>query len=157
MQTLSPSIGSKAFGELADPGLIVAYQSHQDALRFLASALGQANGVALLQGPAGSGKTTIINEQLDWSSRDAAVALLDGAHLTPRQMVSDMLAQFGVDIIPLQDDQILQTLNNFVTAETRAGQVPVLMIDNADLASSSALLLLNWLAALEVGGNWDVG
>jgi hypothetical protein len=32
--------------------------------------------------------------------------------------------------------------------------VPVLMIDNADLVPSSSLLLLNWLAALEVGGSF---
>jgi len=148
------SLGSKAFGEHADPGLIVAYQSHQDALRFLSSALGQANGVALLQGPTGSGKTTIINEQLSWSARDAAVALLDGAHLTPRRLVTDMLSQFGVKTVSHHDEQLLQQLNNFVTQQTRTERAPVLIIDNADRATSSALRLLNWLAALDTRGSF---
>lgn len=154
MPAHNSSLGSKAFGEHADTELIVAYQSHQDALRFLSSALGQANGVALLQGPTGSGKTTIIKEQLGWSSRDAAVALLDGAHLTPRQLVNGMLSQFGVNTTSQQDEQLLQQLNNFVVGETRGARAPVLIVDNADRATPSALRMLNWLAALDVRGDY---
>ena len=154
MQQLSSSLGRQAFGENADAGLIVAYQSHQDALRFLAAALGQANGVALLQGPKGSGKSTIVNEQLSWSSRDTAVALLDGAHLTPRKLLASMLSQFDVPTASPQDDQRLQELNKFLTQQTRSGRTPVLIIDNADRATPSALRLLNWLAALDARGDY---
>ena len=84
MQAHDSTLSSKAFGELADEGLVVAYQSHQDAMRFLSSSLSQANGAAILQGPNGSGKTTIIKEQLAWSGRDAAAAFVDGKHLAPR-------------------------------------------------------------------------
>ena len=154
MQAHGSSLGSRAFGEHADAGLIVAYQSHQDALRFLSSALSQPNGVALLQGPTGSGKTTIVNEQLDWSSRAAAVALVDGANLSPRRLVTDMLSQFGVQTTSQPDEQLLQQLSNFVTGETRSAQAPVLIVDNADRVTSSALRLLNWLAALDVGATY---
>ena len=154
MQAPGSLLGSRAFGEHADAGLIVAYQSHQDALRFLSSALSQPNGVALLQGPTGSGKTTIVNEQLDWSSRAAAVALVDGANLSPRRLVTDTLSQFGVQTTSQSDEQLLQQLSNFVTGETRSAQAPVLIVDNADRATSSALRLLNWLAALDVGGTY---
>ncbi|MGB5719900.1 MAG: hypothetical protein WBM34_04335, partial [Woeseiaceae bacterium] len=95
MQPFHLSLGSKAFGEQSDPGLIVAYQSHQDALQFLSAALDQANGMAFLQGPTGSGKSTIVREQSAWSGRDAAVALVDGTHLSPRRLLTDMLSQFG--------------------------------------------------------------
>jgi type II secretory pathway predicted ATPase ExeA len=154
MHAHDPSLGSKAFGSNADPGLIVAYQSHQDALRFLSSALSQENGVALLQGPKGSGKTTIIKEQLGWSSRDAAVALIDGTRLTPRQLLNGMLSQFDVRTVSQDDEQLLQMLNKFLTEQTRKAKAPVLIIDNADRATSSALRLLNWLAALDVRGNY---
>ena len=154
MQAHDFSLGSKAFGEHADPGLVVAYQSHQDALRFLSSALDQPNGVALLQGPTGSGKTTIIKEQLAWSSRDSSVALIEGAHLTPRRLLTDMLAQFGVQTVSEDYDQLLHKLDNFVTQETRFARPPVLIVDNADHATPSALLLLNWLAALDTRGKY---
>jgi len=154
MHAHDPSLGSKAFGSHADSGLIVAYQSHQDALRFLSSALSQVNGVALLQGPKGSGKTTIVTEQRSWSSRDAAVAFMDGTRLTPRQLLSGMLSQFEVRTASQNDEQLLQMLNKFLTEQTRKAYAPVLIIDNADLATSSALRLLNWLAALDFRGNY---
>lgn len=152
-QTRSP-LGTQAFGQLADKRLIVAYQSHQDALRFLASALSQANGMAILQGPAGSGKSTIINEQRDWSMRDTAVAMFDGAHLTPRQFLTGMLAQFKIPFGTEHDEQLLQFLNNFLTREAQSGRTPVLLIDNVERATSSALRLLNWFAALDARGKY---
>ena len=46
MRKNESTLVDKAFGEGADTSVIVAYQSHQDALRFLAAALAQSNGVA---------------------------------------------------------------------------------------------------------------
>ena len=155
MQGRDSTLSSKAFGELADEGLVVAYQSHQDALRFLASSLSQANGVAILQGPRGSGKSTILREQFAWSGRDTAVAFVDGKHLAPRRLVTDMLSQFDIGTAVASDDQqLLQQLSNFLSQQARGGDVPVLLVDDADRASSSALRLLNWLAALDVRGSF---
>lgn len=144
------TLASRAFGEHADSALVVAYESHQDAMRFLSAALSHANGIAMLQGPMGSGKTTVVKAQLDWSARDAQVAFVNGAKLTPRQLAVGMLEQFGVESIPHDDEQMLESINRFLTQQTRAAQAPVLIVDNADRARSSTLSLLNWLAALEV-------
>ena len=152
MSVQGPSLGSKAFGEHTDSNLIVACHSHQDALRFLSSALSQPNGIALLQGPRGAGKSTIIREQLNWLRRESAVAIFDGARESTRQLVSGMLTQYGVDVIPQQDEQMLQALGNFLTQKTRDDVAPILIIDNADRLGSSTLSLLNWLAALDVRG-----
>lgn len=154
MQAHGLSLASKAFGEHADTALIVAYESHQDALRFLAAALSQPNGIALLQGPNGSGKSTIIKQQLAWSARDAAVALVDGVHLSPRQLLQSALEQFGVTPVPLHDEQMLQAVNKFAAQQKRSSQSPVLIIDNVDRATPSTLRLLNWLAALDEQGGF---
>lgn len=149
MQKHLTSLADRAFGEQADASLIVAYESHQDALRFLSSALTQANGIALLQGPGGSGKSTIVREQLAWSRRNTAVALVDGVHLSPRQFLQNVLQQFGVAPVPLHDEQMLQALNKFAVQEKRNGVSPVIVVDNVDRATPSTLRLLNWLTALE--------
>jgi type II secretory pathway predicted ATPase ExeA len=156
MRTNESSIVGKAFGKNADSSLIVAYQSHQDALRFLAEALAQSNGVALLQGPQGSGKTTIVREQSTWSARDAAVAFVDGVHLAPRRLLSDLRTQFDLPTSIGEDDQLLQSLSNFLAQQARCGVSPILIVDNADRASASALRLLNWLAALDVRGKYSL-
>ncbi len=153
MSKYDSSIASKAFGKNADPSLIVAHQSHQDAIRFLTSALAQPNGIALLQGPAGSGKSTTVKVQCDWSSLNSAVALIDGTHLTPRGLMNGMLTQFGIVAASQHDEHLLQQLNNFMTQQTRDGHAPVLMIDNADRASASTLRLLDWLSSLDAGSD----
>ena len=150
MQAYDSTLSSKAFGDLADPGLVVACQSHQDALRFLTSALGRSNGVALLRGPTGSGKSTTLREHFAWLQRDGVVAMVAGEHLTPRTLVKIMLEQFGIDVPALDgDQQLLQRLSTFLTEKTHSGKAPVLIVDDADNAPSSVLRLLNWLAALE--------
>ena len=149
MEERNSSLASQAFGKQADDDLIVAYQSHQDALRFLATSLGQANAVALLEGPSGSGKTRIVKEQSAWSARNAAVALVDGVHLTPHLLLTSMLSQFDIQHSTQHDDQLLQTLSRFLTRQTRSGKAPILIIDDADRATPSTLRLLNWLVSLE--------
>lgn len=154
MEKSSSSLSSKAFGEGSDPGLIVAYQSHQDALQFLSAELAHANGVVLLLGPEGSGKTTVVNEQVDWSTRDSPVALIDGVDLTPRELTTGMLSQFDIQSTSHLEQQLLELLSAYLTEQTKRGQAPILILDNADRATTSALRLLNWLAALDVRGRY---
>jgi type II secretory pathway predicted ATPase ExeA len=144
-------LASKAFGQRADPSLVVAYQSYQDALRFLGAALAQANGIALIQGPEGSGKSTIARSQRDWSALQSPVALLDGTHLSPRGLLTGILSQFGIGRVAEQDEHMLQQLNQYMARQTKEGHAPVLIIDNFDRASSSTLRLLDWLSSLDAG------
>lgn len=146
-------IASRAFGSQADPSLLVAYQSYQDAMRFLAAALAQPNGIALIQGPDGSGKSTIARSQRDWSARLAPVAMLDGTHMSPRDLLAGMLSQFGIDRVAEHDEKKLQQLNKFMAEQARDGRAPVLIIDNIDRASKSTLRLLDWLSSLDAGSD----
>jgi type II secretory pathway predicted ATPase ExeA len=155
MESKASSPGSRAFGPQSDRGLVVAYQSHQDALRFLAAALAGPNRMGLLQGPVGSGKTTVL-QQLS-ASVDAAVAVIDAGDLQPRRLLTDLLAQFEVTVVSQQDEQFLQAIANFVSREARNGRAPLLVVDNADSASPSVQSLLNWLAAIETGGRYALG
>jgi len=67
-----------------------------------------------------------------------------------------MLSQYGVPESSQYDDQLLQDLNKFLKQQMRSGRAPVLMIDNADRATPSALRLLNWLAALDTRGDYSL-
>lgn len=146
------SIAVRAFGENADPGQVVAYQSHNEALRHLAESLEHKNRIALLKGPTGSGKTTVVNQLV--ATNGSAAALVDATHLLPRQFLTGVLAQFEIRIISQQDEQLLQAIDKFVTREARQGKPPLLVIDNVDRGSGSLLSLVNWLAALEAGDEY---
>ncbi len=146
----------KVFGGDADKGLIVTYESHWAAHRYLSSALEEANGLAMLQGPRGAGKTTIIKELVPQLKRKCSIAVFDGAIAASKPHVSDVLSQFGFDDLAEKDDKLLQTLSAYVTQQAASGQAPVLIIDNADRLEPSALSLLNWLAALDARGRWAI-
>ena len=156
MTSQGSTLARKAFGHSAGAGLVVSYESYQVALRFLTAALNQENGIALLQGPRGSGKTTIIREQVSWWQREVPVAVFDGRKSATRELVSGMLAQYGVEVIPQQDEQLLQALGNYLSQQARSGNTAILVIDNADRLGSSTLSLLNWLAALDARGRWSL-
>ncbi len=149
MDSAHKPFSSRAFGEHADPRLIIAYGAYLAARHHLDSALDHPGGCTLLSGPPGSGKTTIIREHAAWIGRDIPVAVIDGTGLSPRQLVDDMLAQFGVKHLNSTDEKLLGLLGRFLAEMTAKGRTPVLCVDNFERTTSSTRTLLNWLAALE--------
>lgn len=154
MQPNYSSLGNEAFGPDATALITVKYQSHQDAVTFLLSSLRQPNGVGLLYGPLGAGKTTIVRELSGQLGHDAAVAHVDGARIKPRELLKSILSQFDVETSVQSDDEMLQMINAFSAQLTRTFQSPILIIDNVDRMYPSSLRILNALAALEVGGRF---
>ena len=108
----------------------------------------------MLAGPTGSGKTTIVKEQLDWISRDSAVAFVDGTHMTPRHLLQSIVSQFAIESVSQHDEQMLQAVNKFAAQQASSALAPVVIVDNVDRATPSALRVLNWLAALDVRGRY---
>lgn len=152
MAPSSASFSSKAFGRDSDPRLIIAYGAYLASRHRLDATLGDASGCALLTGPPGSGKSTLVREHAAWVDRDIPVAVINAAGISPRQLVDGMLAQFGVKHEGLGDEQLLSLLSRFLGDMTRSSHVPILYLDNLDRCSNSTRTLLNWLVALEEQG-----
>ncbi|MGA8204538.1 MAG: AAA family ATPase [Woeseiaceae bacterium] len=152
MQEDFSALGERAFGHDAESLVTIAYQSHQDALKFLQAALRDPDGVALLHGPVGAGKSTILKSLARQLSRYSAVAHLDGTRLKPTDLLAGMLQQFGHDVHDEHDDEMLRMVNDYAGQQTRTYQPPVLIIDNVDRMFPAALRILNTLAALTVPG-----
>ncbi len=149
MQAKQSWFGHQAFGKEADGLVTVSYKSHEEALRSLKSALQKPEGVALLQGPSGSGKSTVAQRLADGLPGSTAVALVDGTHLKPQELLSQMLAQYGYDTGLQSDNELEQVVKMFAAQQTRSGDSPVLIVDNIDRMYPSALRTLNALAEIE--------
>ncbi len=156
MQAEHSSLGQQAFGEGADNLTTVRYRSHQDALAFLQGAIRSPNGVALLRGAEGAGKTITLREFAMQLARDAEVAFISGRQLKPRGMLTKILSQFGFDTTAESDDELLQTIAEFTIQQTRSWQAPVLIVDDADRMYPSTLRFLNTLAALSTQGRFTL-
>ena len=144
-------IGDKAFGEDAGALVTVAYEAYRDALRFLKLALNDPKGICLLEGPRASGKTTIARRFAEKMPGDAAIALLDGNRIKPRELLSRMLSQFGYDTGLESTDELLKMVNVFSVQQARRGVPPILVVDNVDRMFPSALRTLSQLAEIVAG------
>ena len=154
MQESYSVLGEKAFGADADSLTVIKYRSHQDALKFLQSALRGPNGIGLLYGPHGAGKTTIVRELAMQLSADADVAYVDGRQMKPHGLLTRMLAQYGHATSDESDEELLQEVSAFAIEQTRSWQAPVLIVDNVDRMYPSTLRMLNTLAALAQQGRF---
>lgn len=148
MQKRQSWIGDRAFGKDAAGLVTVAYKSHQGALRFLNQVIVDSGGIGLLEGPAGSGKTTVAKRFAEQIPRDTAVALVDGTRIRPRGFLSDVLSEFGYDTGLSSIDGLLKMVHMFAFQQTRAGQPPVIIVDNADKMHPGSLQVVNALAEL---------
>ncbi|MCH9696217.1 MAG: FHA domain-containing protein [Gammaproteobacteria bacterium] len=152
MDSASPTLCSRAFGKHTDPGLTIAYGAYLAARHHLSTVFDHSSGCTLLSGPRGSGKTTTIQEHAAWIRRDTPVAVINGAGLSPRQLVNDMMSQFGIEQTQQSEERLLGVLSRYLGEMTAKNQVPVLCVDDFDRTTASTRTLLNWLAALEEHG-----
>lgn len=156
MQENHSVLGSRAFGDDAGNLTVIKYRSHHDAMRLLQSALRSPNGIGLLYGPKGAGKSTITRELALQLSSDADVAYVDGRQLKPNGLLSRMASQFGIETAADAADELLRIVSEFTNDQTRSWQAPVLIIDNIDRMYPSTFRILNTLAALAVQGRYSL-
>ena len=149
MQAKQTWFGHQAFGKEADGLVTVSYKSHEEALLFLQSALNERNGVGLLKGSKGSGKSTVGQRLADVLPGGTAVALVDGTHIKPQELLYEMLAQYGYDTGLQSDNELEKVVKMFAVQQTKSSEPPVLIVDNIDRMYPSALRTLNTLAELQ--------
>jgi type II secretory pathway predicted ATPase ExeA len=154
MQANHSVLGNRAFGDDADNLTVIKYRSHHDALSFLQSALRSPNGIGLLHGPRGAGKTIIARELAMQLSSDSDVAYVDGKQLKPKGLLSKMLTQFGFEVHDEPEQELLRAASDFCVDQTRSWQAPILIIDNVDRMYPSTLRIMNTIAAMAVQGRF---
>lgn len=150
MQAYQPWLGDQAFGADSDSDIIINYKSHQDAITYLQSELRGLQGAGLLQGPKGSGKSTILRGLVEQLPTGTAVALVDGTRMKSRELLSHALSQFGFGANFESNDELQRMMKVFVVQQARTIEAPLLIVDNVDQMYPSALATMNALAELEV-------
>jgi len=129
-----------------------AYTSHQQALDMLNATRTARSGLCLLQGPALSGKSTIIRRFVEALPDDVAVAVIDGNGLNTTSLLESILRQFGYILDHSSITELLAMVRVFAIQQTTSHEAPVLIIENAHALNPSALRALCELADLSVQG-----
>ncbi len=124
------------------PILVVQYDSHNLARRFLADFFACDAPIALFSGPPLSGKTTILKESIAARPPGLAVSVVDGAGCRADELLQNAIAGYGYREKLATQGEMLAMLRVFCRQQTAAGLVPLLVIDNAHELERDALEVL---------------
>ena len=136
-----------------DPRFWFESETHKKAMAYLGYGLAQGEGFIVITGDIGAGKTTLVGHLM---------ASIDTSRLTAVQIVStqvegdDMLRlvsqQLGLDVHGLQKAELLDQVERFLHSQARDGKRTLLIVDEAQNLSISALEELRMLSNFQSAG-----
>jgi len=149
MDLAAAGLTEQPFRTHGKPVSIVSYASHSDAYDAICGACENPTGLALLQGPPLSGKSTIVRHFAENLDEDHALAVVDGTGLNTAGLLEGALRQFGYEVEFNTTNELLAMLRVFALQQTVSYEPPVLIIENSHRLNPSALRALCELARLK--------
>jgi general secretion pathway protein A len=127
---------------------------HDEALLQLVFGVETRQGLMVLTGEPGSGKTTILRYFLEWlqQKHGYSTAYIFYTLLTSEDLLRLILRDFGIPCDARSKGELLTALAAWLLQRNRLGDCPVILIDEAQALTTSALEEVRMLLNLEVGG-----
>ncbi len=141
-----------------DPRFLYPSPSHEEAIRLLLQTIRRREGVAVLSGDIGTGKTTVCRTVLKQLDMKLFTSLILNPFLSAEELLREILLDFGVvsreavrsgQIMAASRHQLISTLHEFLTSLAPIGASGVLIIDEAQHLSSQVLEEIRILSNLE--------
>jgi general secretion pathway protein A len=143
-------LSENPFNVNPDPRYLYLTARTRAALDELAYGIKARQGLMLLTGEVGTGKTTLLNRLLDWlHQQKAPTAFIFNPHLETGHLFDLILAEFEVPPDRRFPDNALMRLNHWLIERYRAGDNPVLIVDEAQGLSRYLLEEIRMLLNLE--------
>ncbi len=144
----------KPFQLTPDPGFYFESGTHRKALSYLSYGLAQGEGFVVITGEVGAGKSTLVAHLM---------ATIDPARLTAAQVVTSALDgdeivhvianAFGLEIEGHDKAGALGAIEGFFHEEARAGRRCLLVVDEVQNLSVTALEELRMLSNFQLGAH----
>jgi general secretion pathway protein A len=132
-----------------------AYQhrGYKKARAYMAYAFMRAEGFVMVTGRPGTGKTTLVGALVeDLAAERAQIANLVCSQLQADDLLSMVAHEFGVDINITSKGQQLQHLTRQLQKWHREGRRALLIVDEAQDLSTTAMEELRLLTNIQAGG-----
>lgn len=153
MELGAAGLKEQPFPPYGNTPALVEYTGQQEAQKALSATRAARNGICLFQGPALSGKTTIIRQFVRNLPEDTASAIVDGHGQNAIGLLRAVLQQFGYVLDHGSITENLAMLRVFAMQQLMSQEAPILIIENAHALNPSAQRALCELAELKVRGN----
>jgi len=141
-----------------DPRFLYLSPSHDAALQLLLQAIHRKEGIVVLTGDIGTGKTTVCRSVLEQLDMTCFTSLLLNPFLSVEELLREILLDFGVvsreavrsgRIASATKHDLVSTLHEFLVSLIPIGGSGVLIIDEAQHLSPQVLEELRVLSNLE--------
>jgi len=141
-----------------DPRFLYPSPSHDEALHLLLNAISRKEGIVVLTGDIGTGKTTVCRTVLERLDMTVFTSLVLNPFLSAEELLREVLLDFGVvsrvavrsgRIASATKHELVTTLHEFLVSLTPIGGTGVLIIDEAQHLSPKVLEELRLLSNLE--------
>jgi len=133
-----------------DPRYLFLTRQTREAWDGLTRGIQARKGLLLLTGEVGTGKTTLLNHLLDWLHQQRSpAAFIFNSHLEISHLFDFMLADFAVKFDATLKDNALMRLHQWLWERYRAGDTPVVIVDEAQGLSNRVLEEIRMLLNLE--------
>ncbi len=133
-----------------DPRYLFFTKDIDEALSGLMYGVQNRKGFITLTGEVGTGKTTLVNRILEWlHQRRVSTAFLFNSRMNTNQLFDFILAEFGIACESRTKSQQLIQLNQWLLERHRAGEIAVLIVDEAQNLTYPVLEEIRLLTNLE--------
>jgi type II secretory pathway predicted ATPase ExeA len=146
------NLSEKPFRINTDPRFLWLGEKHQEALANLEYGLVNHNGLVVLTGDIGTGKTTLVNAFLDALSDKVCVAKINHTNLEPEQFLSLMAKTFDPNVVASGKSDLLLFFHGFLKKEHANGRIVLLIVDEAHHLSAEIFEEIRLLTNIEQGG-----
>ncbi len=141
---------TRPFRPTPDPSCYYPATGHEQALAGLLHAVEEDEGLVLVTGAPGTGKTLLCHRLLDRLGAEAATAYLTHGHYADRLALLQALAyDLGVPMEGHGEQALRLALAGFLVERHAAGQRTVAVVDEAHLLTPALLEELRLLGNLE--------
>jgi type II secretory pathway predicted ATPase ExeA len=139
----------RPFDLAPDPKFIYMTDQHARAVANVRFALMNHDSFVIITGEIGIGKTTILNTVMEDLGPDYVTAKLVHTTLSHIELLQALLSEFGMPNYRKKKVMLLDTLRTFFLEQHRNGKHVVIIVDEAQNLSSSALEELRLLSCID--------
>ncbi|MDP9147937.1 MAG: AAA family ATPase, partial [Acidobacteriota bacterium] len=133
-----------------DPRFYIPTPAYESALSEIKFGIETRQGLMVLTGDAGTGKTTLMQLLLEWLHESGhSSSYIFHSLLEPADLFSFILRDFGIPCVSTEKGKVLQALHQWLIQRHAQGDTPVIVIDEAQVLLPRTLDELRLLLNLE--------